>query len=387
MADTYSEIMDAAHDVFKRHRFNEAALLYEKAYRHAKEFKLLTDSFHAGVRSAVSWALCGQSVRALSLVMQLLQAVPPGARAFDLYWLKEEWFWIRYLSNPDLVKLTSQLGELEALVNENPSLPQGDIPHMRSRLFAQEGRFDKAVEQAELAWAKHSGNGLLKSSHAISAISCNLRLSKIESAKHWLKLLIAREREPSLEHLEVVECRALQRIARVYIALWDQRYQDADTAMQEFAEQIEETQAAKWRSSQREFGIRTLLLQRSNGDPLRSGHPALALLARYSLVDRTLYATYERFRLQIDYRLAALRFAVGMEPVDDLWYTKKQVLPTVKITPNSNLQDRILRTRRACKKALRHAQYLDEVYKCDWRQQEIRERLERLDEIVTAILS
>jgi len=76
-----------------------------------------------------------------------------------------------------------------------------------------------------------------------------------------------------------------------------------------------------------------------------------------------------------------------MEPVDDLWYTKKQVLPTVKITPNSNLQDRILRTRRACKKALRHAQYLDEVYKCDWRQQEIRERLERLDEIVTAILS
>ena len=129
-----------------------------------------------------------------------------------------------------------------------------------------------------------------------------------------------------------------------------------------------------------------MLLQPGLGDPLLQSHPALASLKRHSQRLKTVFTVYEEFRLHIDYRLAALRFALAMEPVDDYWYKKKQVLPKAKMASHSDLQDRILRTRRACEKALRHAQYLDRGYECEWRQQEIRGRLERLDEIVTSTI-
>ena len=252
MAETYQELLHAASGAYNDYRFKKSALLYEQAYRHAKQFKMLTDSFSAGAKSARAWGLCGYSIRALDLMMQLVQAIPPDVAPSDLFGLKTTWFQILLRINPDAVKLTNHLDELEALANGNPALPQGDAPSLRRMLLYQQGRFNEALEQAELAWAKFNGEGIIKSDHAGAAVSCNLSLLNIKSAKHWHELLIARERDLNQDSIERIECRLLQRLTQVHFALWEQRYEDANAEARELAKQLEGAQYAKWLSTQRE---------------------------------------------------------------------------------------------------------------------------------------
>ncbi|HYN25500.1 MAG TPA: hypothetical protein VES69_10705, partial [Pyrinomonadaceae bacterium] len=281
-------------------------------------------------------------------------------------------------------RLTKHLNELEGLTTKDSALPQGDIPSMRGQLLYQQGRFDEALAQVELAWARYNDTGYFKSGFADEAIRYNLKLGQIQSAKHWSELLITQERE-SQSVMEKRECRLLKRHAQFLFALWDQRYAEADIQVKELEQELEGTQAIGWWSICREFRIRSLLLQSRYGDPLLQSHPARALLTRRSEENKTVHYFYERFRLLIDYRLAALRFALGIEPADDYWYTRKQVLSIKsKITGHSNFQDRIFRVRHSCEKALRQALYLDHCFQCDWRQNEIQRRIERLDEIVAA---
>jgi len=95
---------------------------------------------------------------------------------------------------------------------------------------------------------------------------------------------------------------------------------------------------------------------------------------------------YERRLLLVDYRLAVVRYAVGIPPVDDLWYTRPQTLPdTMSRLDRDDFQKRVFHTRRALRRAMIYAEYLDGCWECSWRQEEIRGREERLNEIVGVV--
>jgi hypothetical protein len=194
------------------------------------------------------------------------------------------------------------------------------------------------------------------------------------------------EQESTNDQRELNQCRILQRIAEASFALWEQRYSDVDSSLRALEQQLEGTQGANWWTRYSELSVRYFLLQQRYGDPLNPKHPALIMLASHSQRDKTVFAVYERFRLFLDYRLAALRFAVGIEPVDDYAYAKKQTISNgTPLLGRLAVQDRILRTRRAGKKALREAQYLDDCFRCEWRRNQIQQRLERLEEIADSI--
>ncbi|MBV8856553.1 MAG: hypothetical protein JOZ02_06315 [Acidobacteria bacterium] len=387
MSNRYQEIARGASDAYSGHRFKESALLYEQAYRHAKQFQLQKDAYNAGVWSAICWEYCGNYIRALDLLMELMQTVPADVKVSDRYFLKKHSFLILFASNPDLVKLTSHLTVLETFVAEHADLPLADIPSIRGQILSAQGRYDEALEQAELAWSKYNGYGYIKCGFAAEALEYNLKLGKIPSAKRWYELIVAREREVPSNNIERRECRVLQRQALFLFALWEQDYSEALTQVQELEQQLEGTQAFDWWSTYADYKIRSSLLQQSYGDPLHYQHPARSLLVSRSQRSKDVHSIYNRYRLLIDYRLAALRFAVGIEPIDDYFYTRKQSLPEkLIITSHSALQDRIFHVRRACARALRQAEYLDGSLECEWRQDEIKGRVERLEEIVTTVM-
>jgi hypothetical protein len=318
--------------------------------------------------------------------LELHQAIPADVLEYNVYLAKKYWFVILFNHNPDLSKLTEKLSELEAMVTADSDLPQGDVPSLRGEIMYHQGRVEEALEQMELAWSKYNNRGFLRSDFADAAIRFNLELSRIESAKHWYDILIGIEQESTKDHRELNYCRIAQRKAEILFALWEQRYNDVDSAVQRLAQLLEGTQAADWWTHYCELRVRNFLLQQKYGDPLIPNHPALIMLTSHSQRDRTVFAVYERSRLFLDYRLAALRFAVGLEPVDDYAYAKKQNISNGRlILAQPDVQNRILRARRAGEKAFRAAQYLDNCFRSEGHRNQIQQRLERLEEIAGSL--
>lgn len=103
---------------------------------------------------------------------------------------------------------------------------------------------------------------------------------------------------------------------------------------------------------------------------------------------RHIFEEYQSRLLRFDYRLACVRHAAGIDPVDDLWYTQPQriALPLV-IADRTDFQARVRCARRAAARAMLHARDLDERFECGWRQREIRGRIVRLEDILAAMAS
>ena len=89
----------------------------------------------------------------------------------------------------------------------------------------------------------------------------------------------------------------------------------------------------------------------------------------------------------LDFRLAALRYAVGIAPVDDLFYTKPQEVP-VQVFPVAaayDLAERLRKARASWNRARANARQLDDWLECGWRQERVEARRERIDQIARAI--
>jgi hypothetical protein len=90
--------------------------------------------------------------------------------------------------------------------------------------------------------------------------------------------------------------------------------------------------------------------------------------------------------VHLDYRLACLRYAVGILPAEDLYYTNSQQLP-----PQLNISDRsrfaflLLKARTVARKVMRRAEKLDAMLNCSWRQQEVQSRIQRIEETASAM--
>jgi hypothetical protein len=74
-------------------------------------------------------------------------------------------------------------------------------------------------------------------------------------------------------------------------------------------------------------GIKTLRTGLQTPSGIKPRHPARYRLAQRLHGKPDVYMVYDRRMLLVDYRLAAVRYAVGMQPVDDFWYTRPQTLP------------------------------------------------------------
>ena len=116
--------------------------------------------------------------------------------------------------------------------------------------------------------------------------------------------------------------------------------------------------------------------------------------ARFRLRQRfqgkpNVFVVYDRALLVADYRLACVRYCLGIPPVDDGWYQQGQQVPSrlpSDFQPQ-NFQKRVKVARRAFRLALKQATDLDGCFQCHWRQEEVQQRQTRLDELVNAAYS
>ena len=360
-------------------RFLDAAVLQEQAYYIARGHGMRAFAFHLGQRASMCWAIAGRLDRKLALLLEVLQNPPADVQPEEIFHARGSLYEFFVYQRPNLEQALRALDELERMALTNPTLPHADIPYLRSELYELQGRYAEALELLEISWMADSPLGYSRYQWALYATRLNLRMNRRAAAEHWCAIL-------GVANIEEASSRAYWHLMRGHLALWDQDLREVTGRSMDAEDAAAGLQSPRIEQGVQELRIRALLLDPSRGDPDSPDHPARQLMARRRLHRIEHDTVFDWRLLRIDYRLACVRHAVGMAPVDDLWYSRPQRVPAlIRPEPCADLQRRALQTRRAAAYARRYAELLDGCLQSDYRRREVRVRMERLDEILRAV--
>jgi hypothetical protein len=281
---------------------------------------------------------------------------------------------------PDLDKLHQRLEALTQFQQEYPHLPIADVYHLTGNLLQFQGQWAAALEQYELAWTTYDGQGYVKYEKADSAAACNLKLGNPAAAQRWCDQL-------GEIYTDWPSSRVAWYRLRAQLALYSGDYDLADRLATTAEEKMELCQVGA--GGPFEIRVRTLLLQPDLGDPAYVRHPARFRLRQRFQGKPNVVEVWDRALLVADYRLACVRYCLGVPPVDDEWYQQPQQLPTC-LPPHfqaTDFQRRLQLAHRGLKLAHQQAASLDRCFQCQWRQAEVAQRQIRLDELINAAQS
>lgn len=377
-SNRYRELTRDANSVYKQGRFREAALLNEQAYHLAQQSGSEREVFNSGTWAATCWGLGGEPLRSLGLLSDLLREISPEAAIQDICLARQRAFEVQRCYFPQLSALQQRLHALETLQSEQPQLPISDIHNTKALLYQHQGSWSAGLQQAESAWRQYSGAGYLKFLFAYKACINSLKLQQLSAAQDWCNALGETDKEQA-------HSRATWQEAQTQLALYRQQPVQA----QHHADALEDI-ALSMQSSDFDFNIhfqgRTRLLQTPAADPQDSEYPCRRRFAQRYPGKPDVFDVYRRRLLLLDYRLACLRWALNISPVDDLWYTQAQDLTTAKLQVTAqSAQRRVFLARRAVKRVMKQAEYLDECFETKCWTDEVKAHEQRLEALVVVL--
>lgn len=359
-------------------RSRDAALLWLKAAEAARALKDGTAWYKYRVWAANSFHQADENARAMDMLMEARLHEPPDRPDLEAWIAREDLIEITLNTHPDLTRLTAFLNELKAMATRQ-NAPAGDVPLLEGRILQGQGRHAEALASYERAWQVYDGRGYIKYNHASWAARCCLALARPAAARDWLAASRATNED---FQGRLVDETAIELRLGLFHALTDagtarlpallRRLRDAAEGMQDHATQ----------DLLSELGARVALLDPANGDPMAHDHPARRLLTRRLANARNVPGEYGRRALLVDFRLAALRFLVGMPPAEDYYYRQPHRLPASP--PEIDMGEFRYRRQRAlaaCRRAEVYGKRIDGLLKCGWRQKSVNKRRARIGEI------
>lgn len=324
--------------------------------------------------AANCWHLGGCPKQALWRLLEAFHGLDNLGKDPSLMWdLRRQRFdWLRCF-RPQASKLEQELAAMETLFQHHQYLPAADLWRCRAVLARGRGNHAEALHWLERAWYRHDGRGLTRSILAHNAGCAALELEDLHTAHVWLTQL--HSCKESREDAQAGEADLATRVS-----LWEGDHlalQRQAKLLHPHAHPFE--QSIWWRRTAA-LGVRVLLLDSTLGDPQKPDHPARYQLCHPPVVEWEADERFHRALLVVDYRLACLRFSLGLSPAEDLFYRQ---LPFSRGGLHSRIshtaiQVRIGRVYVALGRASRVASWLDAAYGCQWRQDLIKGREARL---------
>jgi hypothetical protein len=277
--------------------------------------------------------------------------------------------------------------ELEAALHTMSGVHPADYLHLRRQFYRLIGDDEAALDAAEKAWAAYDealgstssvGSIFHRPSFLLNGFYIQLDRKELASAKQWLEGALREVlRDPC------VNCEFNCLNAQLSLALAEGQ---GIAELRSLSRQIEAHAMQLERIPSTDFqAIRVALLDQEHGDPYAPGHPSYRALSTRRAGDSVeLASRYYRALLILDFRIAALRYAAGLEAVDDQYYSKPQT-PRERTSVGVLYPDvgvRIRKCHAACKVAMKYACQLDSLLECSWRQRLVNERARRIAEIL-----
>jgi hypothetical protein len=376
----FQDIYYEAQELYKKDRKYDAAVTFEQARRIAKEYLMPAEAAEAGVWAAISWAEAAHPFKAYGLLMEILSTAEDDLDPLDLWRAKKWVLGISLHFSPELAKLQRRLDALVQFQEEYPEFPIADVYQLTGYLRQHRGQWEAGLAEWELAWKEPNDTGYTKDDKAKYAAQCNLRIGNVSAAQRWCDLLGETETELPGSRISWYTLQA-------NLALYRGDYAQAEahaTIAEEKQEMVQYGAGGPF-----VIRVRTLLLQPDLGDPAYPRHPARFRLRQPFQGKPDVFEIYNRALLVADYRLACVRYCLGVPPVDDDWYQQPQQLPT-HLPADFQLSDFQRRVQFACRGihlAQKQAVYFDGCFQCHWRQAEVQQRQTRLDQLVNATQS
>jgi len=315
-------------------------------------------------------------MRGLNLLIRARSDEPEDAPKYER-WVARTWaLWIPLDTRPELGRLRGLLEDLRTQA-EQLRAPAADMPVGDGELHRERGEWAEALRCCENAWNIHDGRGVGKYFIATRAIDSCLRLGQWTSAADWIAALAAAglEDRPGLReehelHLTLATGKEAGELVR---------------RLRHYADRVYGVTGPFAADRLREATVRVTMLVLDEGDPAAAHHPARQEMRRRWRRTQSVRGTYNARLLLLDYRLACLRHAAAVPPVDDLYYaTPQQVPPSVAPADVDDFAHRLHQASAAAGWAMQYARYLDGLLECDWRQREVQSRIERISEIQNA---
>lgn len=366
-----------AYAAYYRSQYAHAALLFGQARALAVEIGAQTLAFSIGLREMYSLERSEGSLRYATLLTALLYEIPEGASPQDVYWINNNYlnYLTDYVMNPELDKIGSCLSDLESVAPSAGPAYVGQTSLWRASIANCRGLWLEAVTHCEISWSNphlNSGNRNIPS----EIIRSLLRLGKASDALRWTGRLSDQE-APQLAKI-------VADTSRILVALHDNDASNCRGVVLAVDDSIRGTEDAIILAEYNEFTALALVLDEALGDPLDSGHPSSLRLVEFSNknTNKSSHVTNCLNVAAIILRIAGLRYAAGMNPVDDLYYRKPHKLqpPSAARLPDS-ISTRVATAREACNAALPLASHLDKGFQCTYRQDDITAWRARIDEI------
>jgi tetratricopeptide (TPR) repeat protein len=378
MDEEFCAVQSEAYAAYGRGLYREAALRYEQARRLAQAGERSDLAFSSAVEAAGCWHLGGQPHRGLSLVLEALTHVPPTALPRDVWQAKLRSFELMRCFRPDLRFLESCLSDLRVLSREQGMKDSGDILRLEALLYRARGRHEEALARFERAW-HHIGNaGFHPYLIAYGAIFSALFVGDLSAVQRWSEVL-HKMGDTSLE----AQVAWFESQARV--GLYTNQQDLACCMARELDKLVAKTQQPIWQRRVVMLKVRSWLLSPTQDDPMSLSHPMWKVFSQPIEGTPEVFDEYDRVLVLVDARIAALRYTLKVQPVDDMFYRQPQYLGTPK--PSDLIQpDEIGRRVEAChwaiKRAVPIATTLDSAFCCGWRQAELEQRNVRIAELV-----
>lgn len=357
-----------------RHR--DAALLYRQAASLALDLGDRAAWFSNTVNAAIATSFMGERSLALSLLLAARQQEPQGGDGYS--WTSRLWVFTILLNvNPDIRRLQAVLEDLRSYPGRCESdlrAKEGDVHRMRWNWIAALVSY----EGAYASWEEPSY--IIKSSHAYCAAICSLRLGRYSACLEWANAVATADDEFEI-YRERCNAAVLLRLAMIQ----KRSPSELKKHIRKVIDCVMTSDDAAGFADNRDLVVRAWLLVPEEGDPRNSLHPAFAEYRRRIKDPEDLLGRFDKCLLFLDYRIACMRYAVGIAPTDDLYYQSPQIVsgPITLIQGNS-FPPRLRKAHIAAQRALCVAERIDTLLECDWRQKEIRGRIERIEEIAKA---
>ena len=369
--DLYNDAMAA----YLQGRYQEAALVWQQAAAAALGLGLRAAWFRYMVWAAEATLHQGAPLASLGLLLTAREQEPSDAPQFDAWSARTMQFAIVRQTRPVLSRLAALLDELRTW-HASHTVAAADPDFLQGELFLARGLWQTALASFEAGWAKHDGAGYVKYAYAAGAVALALKLQRPAVARDWLRALQACNENHADKDCEHARWQlALARLEGAHftrLAPLLRTVTDHALAMQD----------NEWLDSARAATARVHLQDGAAGDPAGRYHPSRAALRQRPASRQDVHEVYANRLLLLDYRLACVRFAAGIAPVDDEYYAfAQQAAARATGEQVARIRQRLKKARAAAGWALAYAKYLDGLLECDWRQQEVAVRCERLDAI------
>lgn len=360
-----------AYRAYEGGRYAEAALQFRAAAAAARQ---AGDAVWR--HRALVWAASAETMRAaykaaLALLFEARLDQPPDAAPQHVWIAGTLRFEIMRLTAPRRAALAESLAELEAQRTPDRA---ADLALLAGMIALLRGEWAAARSHCEAGWRDYrKGVGYAHFTHASWAAEACMRLGALDAVADWIAAIGQSQDD---RQASAADIRHHQTWRRAQLLL-------AEGATAETAAAARDACVAA-ESNFLDIEVRLHLLQPAWGDPSDPAHPARRALTRRTALSQSVHHRYDRRLVVADYRLACLRAALGVAPVDDLFYRQPQAAPSRR--PPADLLTRLLRQARAAAAvALRTARWIDEMAECDWRTKEVTARFARIDALVAAL--